>query len=114
MKKVVFVSGKFTAGNSWEREQNIREAEQVALEIWRLGAAAICPHTNTRHFDGILPAQVFYDGDIAILRKCDAVFMVPGWENSIGAQDEHAVAYALGIPVFDNYRRLEDWLKDNK
>ena len=65
--KVIYVAGKFRGHNAWEIEQNIRKAEEVALQIWQNGAACICPHANTRFFDGVLPDKTFLDGDLDIL-----------------------------------------------
>lgn len=37
--------------------------------------------------------------DIAAMCLCDAVVVLPGWENSQGAALEHFIAVRLGIPV---------------
>lgn len=34
-----------------------------------------------------------------ITDKCDAIFMLKGWENSKGARAEHATALALGLEI---------------
>jgi len=38
--------------------------------------------------------------DIADLVKCDAVQLLPGWEDSRGANLEHDIAFRLGLQVF--------------
>lgn len=105
MKPVVYIAGPFRSkqpGNEWEREQNIRRAEWLALEVWKAGYACICPHANTRNFQGALPDDVWLDGDIAILLKCDAVLMTPDWGDSVGACQEREFAREAGIPVYYN------------
>jgi hypothetical protein len=97
---VVYIIGPFRAASSWGVEQNIRRAEEVALWVWSLGAAAICPHTNTRFYQGALPDEVWLEGDLAILRKCDAVLACDGWMSSEGSRKEVEEAESLGIPVF--------------
>lgn len=97
--KVIYVAGPFRGKDSWEMENNIRRAEAIALEVWRAGAAAICPHANTRFFQGTAPDSVWLDGDLDILRRCDAVLMTPDWERSAGARAERDLALKLGIPV---------------
>ena len=39
------------------------------------------------------------EADIAALRKCDAIFMLRGWETSEGARRELGVALEMGVPV---------------
>lgn len=108
--KLVYISGPLRAGNAWEIEQNTRRAESLALEVWKLGAAAICPHSNTRFFQGVLPDGVWLAGDLEILRRCNAVLTVPGWEGSEGAQTEVQEARGLEIPVFHSLAILQEWL----
>lgn len=98
--KVIYVAGPFRGPNAWEIECNIRRAETLALEIWRLGAVALCPHTNTRFFQGAAPDNVWLDGDLELLCRCDAIALVDGWENSSGARKEVKLARELNIPVF--------------
>jgi hypothetical protein len=98
--KIVFVVGPFRGKNAWEIEQNIRRAEAAALQIWRAGIAVICPHTNTRFFQGAAPDDLWLAGDLEILRRCDAVFCLPGWDGSEGSIGEAHLADSIGIPVF--------------
>lgn len=110
--KVIYVAGPFRASNSWAVEQNVRQAEALALEVWRLGAACICPHANTRFYQGAAPDACWLEGDLAILRRCDAVLMTPNWGCSIGARDEHWEATRYGIRVFYDLETLAQWLKE--
>lgn len=97
--KVVYVAGPFRGPNSWEIEQNIRRAEALSLEVWRAGAAALCPHTNTRFFQGAAEDSVWLDGDLELLARCDAILMTPDWQRSSGARAEHDFAIGRNIPV---------------
>ncbi len=99
--KVAFVAGPFRGPNAWEIECNIRRAETVALELWRLGFAVICPHTNSRFFQGAAPDEVWLKGDLEFLRRCDLVVLAPGWRKSSGTAGEVAEAGRLGIPVLE-------------
>lgn len=98
--KLVYVAGPFRAPDQWKQFQNIRRAETLAFEVWKLGAVAICPHLNTMHFQGALPDEVWLDGDLEIVRRCDALIMVEGWPRSKGTLKEKELAHELGIPVF--------------
>lgn len=99
--KLVYIAGPFRGANSWEIERNIRRAEALALQVWRAGAACICPHTNTRFFQGAADDHVWLDGDLEIIKRCDAVVATSNWRNSQGARKEVALACnELHIPVF--------------
>ena len=109
--KLIYIAGPFRAATPWLVEQNIRRAEELAYRVWtELGTAALCPHTNTRFFDKSGSDQVFLDGTMEMLRRCDAVLLVPGYEKSAGTIAEMREAQRLGTPVFHNLAGLSDWL----
>ena len=43
----------------------------------------------------------FLRNDIMAMMWCDAVSMLPGWEQSKGATTEYAVAIAIGLQILD-------------
>lgn len=110
---VLFVSGPYRdARGPWFIEQNIRQAEAVALELWQHGYATICPHKNTAMYDGAAPDDVWLEGDLLIVERCDALILAPGWERSSGTRGEIAHAEEHGIPrlefgTVDFWRALE-------
>lgn len=112
--KVVYIAGPFRAKNAWEVEQNIRRSEEAALKIWALGAAVISPHCNTRFFDGALENDVFLKGDLEILKRCDAIYMLPDWKSSDGARGEFNYAEHLGLRSFQHMEDLVRWLNWDK
>lgn len=109
--KVVYVAGPFRGRNAWYLEQNVRRAESLAREAWLAGAAVICPHANTRFFHGSGPDSIYLEGDLEILRRCDAVLLTPDWESSTGARAEVLRARELGLKVLYDIKELEVWLK---
>ena len=110
--RVVYVAGPFRAGaNQWKQEQNVRRAEALALDVWKLGAVAICPHSMTRFYQGALPDDVWLDGDLELLHRCDAILMMPDWEQSMGARAEHRAATEWKQHVFYNIDDVYDWLE---
>jgi hypothetical protein len=108
--KVVYVAGPFRGANAWEIEENIRRAERLALQVWRSGAAALCPHTNTRFFQGAADDAVWLAGDLELLARCDAMILTPNWRASSGARAEHAFATKRGMPIFQDIPDLQKWL----
>ena len=106
----MYVAGPFRGPSHWAIAENIRNAERLALEVWRRGAAAICPHANTAHFQDAAPDHVWLDGDLELLKRCDAVLLTPDWERSNGACAEKATAEAARIPVLFSVADLEAFL----
>lgn len=108
--KVVYIAGPYRAPSEFEVVQNIRRAEAIAIEVWRAGAACICPHKNTALFGGAADDSVWLTGDLEIVRRCDAVVCVSGWQHSIGASGEVKLAKELGLPVFQTFEEFKNWL----
>jgi hypothetical protein len=110
--KVVYIAGPFRGKSAWDIERNIRRAETLALEVWRLGAACLCPHTNTRFFQNAAPDEVWLKGDLELLKRCDAVLLTDDWQNSSGAREEVAFAVNNDIPVFKTLEALTEWVDE--
>lgn len=109
--KLVYVAGPFRGANSWEMECNIRRAEELSLEVWRMGAVALCPHLNTRFFQGALEDSTWLLGDLEMVKRCDAVLLTPDWQRSRGACGERSEALANGLPVFETLDSLRQWVQ---
>ena len=112
---IVFIAGPYRAKNNWSLTVNISRAAGVALAVWKMGAAVICPHLNCAPFQGAAPDSVWLKGDLAMLDRCDAVVALPNWTESVGARAEVARARAAGKPVFvwPNPIGLRRWIADN-
>lgn len=109
---IAYVGGPYRANSIHAIGCNIRAAEAVAVELWRMGWAVICPHLNSAFLDGAVPDEAFLAGDLEIMTRCDALVLIEGWRDSQGARAERDHAYRLGIPVY--YWHLHrDLLKNN-
>lgn len=110
---VIYIAGPYRAKTPFQILGNIRRAQEVALDVWRLGAVALCPHANTTLFDGEADDAIWLLGDQELLRRSDAILMVEGWMYSAGARDERQLAFDLGLPIFDTWRELDvlkEWI----
>jgi hypothetical protein len=109
--KVIYIAGPYRANGEYQVSLNIRRAEDLALRVWRSGAACICPHKNTAFFGGAADDSIWLEGDLEILQRCDAVLCLDNWRASKGATGEVALARAKNIPVFETFEEFERWLK---
>lgn len=109
--KVVYVAGRFSAPDQWQRARNVRAAENLAFAVAEAGAMPLNPLANTCNFYGTLSEDnLWYPGTLELLRRCDAIILVPGWEGSKGVTAEIAEAKRLDIPVFERVEGLKTWL----
>lgn len=109
--KVVYVAGPFRANTRWGVVQNIRRAEEMALEVALRGAMPLCPHTNTSNFDGLISDVFWLRGTLELLRRCDAVMVCAGWQGSTGTAAEIEEAKSRSMPVFYRLEDLMAWLQ---
>jgi len=115
---LVYVAGKYANGGQENRKkaitQNIQIAKEAAVKIWQMGAAVVCPHTNTAHFDEIceITHEQYLEGDFRIIDGCDIVYLLPNWVDSAGAKEEKEYSHANDIPVFVDLQTVEKIIKN--
>ena len=109
--KVVYIAGRFSAPDQWQRARNVRAAETLAFAVAEVGAMPLNPLNNTHNFYGTLTEEFWYDGTLELLRRCDAVILVPGWDGSKGVQAEIDEALARKMPLFERVEELATWLR---
>lgn len=108
--RLLYIAGPFSDPDRIHGvEQNILQASRAALDAWREGWVAVCPHKNTAGFQHVadLPYKVWTRGDLAILSRCDAILLLPDWPGSPGARREVIFAVDHGIPVLSYYPGAE-------
>ena len=94
--KVIYVSGKYRAKTIFGVALNIWKARRVARRLWKDGFAVLCPHLNTAFFK---EDSAYIHGDCEFVKRCDAIYMLKGWQNSAGASIEFQVARENGLEI---------------
>lgn len=95
--KVIYIAGPFRARTQWGITQNVQRAEKATLKLWKEGWAVVCPHRITERFQGECSDEVFLQGCLELLKRCDAIYMLKDWSTSEGAQEEWRLAREMGI-----------------
>lgn len=96
---VAYVAGPY----SGDIEGNIKRAEKVSIDLIRKGYSVITPHKNTAHYEKYegegINRETWIEMDLAILRRCDILFVMEGYEGSKGTAGEIKFATENNIPV---------------
>jgi len=73
---LVYVAAPYRADTPYGVEKNIQNARRWGAIIASLGAYPVIPHSNTSHFGGLAPDEVFLKGTMRLMHACDlAVFL---------------------------------------
>jgi hypothetical protein len=116
-KKIIYVSGKYSNGGTENetREKNIALAKKHSIDLWNMGAAVICPHTNTALFETDKRFKSTFhtllDGDLAMLNYVDAMYLLPNWKTSAGAIIEFDYANEIKLPILLDLKEAKTFLK---
>ena len=100
---LVYIAGCYNSKDGYNGiEKNIREAEKYAIELANNNIAFICPHLNSNHFEVKAKANedFYYKQDIELLKCCNIMIVIPGWENSVGVKNEIEYAKNHDIQIF--------------
>ncbi len=110
IRAVVYISGPYMADTPLGISDNIAAAHRMAVDLWNAGFGCLTPHLNTAHFEYFCPAvthAAWLEADLRMLDGCDALLLLPGWEQSKGALMERDRAYELRIGVYESRAELE-------
>lgn len=104
----VYIAGPYTKPDP---AANVELACLCWSHIFRLGFAPFCPHwSHFQHERYPLPYLDWMELDLLWLKKCEALFRIPG--ESAGADDEEVAAATEAMPVFTSYRALVSWFAE--
>jgi len=94
--KRIYVSGPMTG----LPDHNFPAFHAAAARLRAAGYEVINPAEN---FGGRtdLPRETYLRADVILLAQCEAIAMLPGWQESRGAKLEYLLARELNMPVLD-------------
>lgn len=94
MKKRVYISGPMRG----LPDLNYTAFTVAALDLRYQGHEVVNPHELEKPDEPLL--QII-ERDIDALLTCDAIYMLPGWQNSIGARAEFALAQFAELEIMN-------------
>lgn len=115
IKPLIYIAGALRSdipGYISNLHRMIKTGEQVR----RSGMSVFIPGLDV--LQGVVMGDMvfedYFQNSFAILPRCDAIFLTPGWETSKGTAREIDLAKSLGIPVFDNINELVKAFSQNQ
>lgn len=114
--KIVYIAGPYRAKTRFGIWANIWRARLVAVQVWKAGFTAICPHLNSCRFEKYVPDadKIFLDGDLFLLEKCDAMLIMPNSRRSMGVANEIRFAEERGIPCVRSLDELREYFINDR
>lgn len=80
-------------------EYNFPAFNAAAQKLRALGYTVVNPTEITGPISEGLPRSFYLRQDLVYLLTCDAIILLPGWENSPGALLERAIAEQLDMEI---------------
>lgn len=108
----------YVSGNCGDKDisENIYKVREAAIQIWEAGYTPLAPYLSTAQYwkDCFCSQKEYLEGIIELLYRCDAIYMLDGWEDSELAHEERNHALAEMLPIAYTIEQLNDHFKDWK
>lgn len=110
---LVYLAGPYRADDRELVCWNVKAASDMAAILLAEGFEVCCPHSMTHGYERyeFLTDDDFLRNGIELLRRCDAVLLLDGWEQSAGTLAEKDFAEANRIPVFKTVEALREYAR---
>jgi len=113
--KRIYIAGKLN-GMACDYIKNVHRMIVWGDKIRRLGYAVFIPGIDflAGCVIGNWDYNAYFDNSQPWLDVCDAVFLVPGWEDSEGTKREIMRAEQKKIPIFASMIALDSYFKEKE
>lgn len=96
---LVFISGPITGIENYEENFARAEREICSHKNFNVCNPTQIPRTGMGEDPGTVYYESIMEKCIDLLDHCDAIYMLKGWENSIGANREYGYALGKRLPI---------------
>ena len=115
----IYVAGSISDTNVLQVLENLRLGQRVSVELLLKGYAPYCPFIDYQFFFQLREGETITGEQIKAysmewLGVCDAVFILPNSEASLGTQAEIKRAITLEIPVFTEVSAMDAYFKGGR
>lgn len=102
MPKTVYIAGPMAGKENLNREAFERAAQKLSTEGWTVydpvEIGEMYGTAEEIQSDPELMAKVI-KAELGFVSRADAIYLLEGWENSVGAKRELLVAFGCGLDV---------------
>lgn len=113
---LVYISGSYRANTIGKMKINIEDAWRRGLEVlnWsndsnKVIFYPVIPHKCSEFMDGVISDDNFLAATLELMKRCDAVAIVAGYESSVGVQEEIRMAKELNIRTYYPFEKPSRW-----
>lgn len=99
--ELIYLSGPISSDNEIGIYKNIVKAAEICALLRIEGYSVICPHTSSMFHGSMLDHDKWIKQDIRQLQVCTKMFLMEGWEYSVGCNKEIDFALKNNIPIYD-------------
>lgn len=120
MDKIIFIAGPVRGDGSLEaKRNNIERAKKIIVSLIENNIPYYSPHLNIDQeilLMGEDASKFAWDCNAKFLKRCDALGVLPGWENSNGTLQEIENAKSRNLPIFyleksEAIQEIKNWLE---
>lgn len=102
--KIIFIAGPFRGdGHKETKEKNVEVARQFVHKFIENNIPFYSPHLNIDQEIASLgreESDLAFDLNTEMLNRCEALAVLPNWEESSGTKSEIAEAQMKAMPIF--------------
>jgi hypothetical protein len=110
-KKLIYIAGKLNS-DACGYIKNVHAMVKHAEKVRKLGCSVAVPCLDLIHglICGDHGYSDYFENNIEIMKRCDAVALVPNWKTSEGAKKEIKVAHDLNMPILYDLKEVKQFL----
>ena len=115
MRKRIYIAGPYSADNLIDYEAHKRIGRAMGAYLTAHGYAPYCPFLDSVYLEGVygdaITVKDLQEVSMAYVETCEAMLILPGWENSKGTKAEIKRAKELNLPVYYDRDKFEKEMK---
>lgn len=111
--KQIYIAAPYFSKCPIERKLNVQAARYIGYKLAKKGFSPVMPTVNTDGFENSNTGEFWYEASLDLMKRCDAVYVLDGSDDSTGVAMECKAAHRCHIPVFITMAALVSCMSDD-